>query len=820
MPKRQLLWNLAEIFLSLIFLFYITYLTVVFFLINPYTAFRTNKNVVVYEYTAGQIQLGDEIQRMAGITAEAVNRDLRVSFYSDLKVGQTIEIMLLRSGQPVTLQYTIPKVPFEEVAERLASQWPIPFIFWLAGAATLLFLRPRGSLRTLLALFCYLTAAWLSPSILSDRHFWNAALALRSTAWLAVPVTLHLHWLFPVPLRPLPRALWGLLYVLCAGLAVLQWLQWVPESMYYIGVALMLLGSLALLGLHMLRRPGERRALAGLAAALGLALLPVLGASVFGAIGQLTWTSAVFVLGIAALPGFYFFTLFRRQLNPAQARGADRLVRVYAGVLLAGLLFSVLVLYITRFSPALQSRLVFSTATFAILLVVALVNFIPFLILPALARESVSLALGGVRFGFSANRAAAGISFLLLAAPLALLLVLPVSLADAPGAQGLSPALAALLAGGAALLGYPAYARFFERRVLGMPHTPEALARAYAGRIATSLERPALQKLLLDEALPSLLVRQFAQYEPQAGGLAPAFGLRVPPEDPAPQLEALARAAGRPLGPDEPGLPGWARLALELRAEGRARGWWLLGRRDPDDHYSDEDIAVLQSLADQTALALVNIEQSEALRALYFADMEREEAERLTLAAELHDDVLNQLAQLSLELPEQADAAQRAYAEAVRHVRQVINGLRPPMLDYGLYTALRTLADELNDRLPAGGPQVTLDLPPSDVRYPARVELALYRVAQQACANAIQHAACRAIRIGGSLAEGRAELTVSDDGRGLPGGPAPDLPALLRGKHFGLAGMLERAALIDAALELSSAPGAGTRVALRWPQKM
>jgi signal transduction histidine kinase len=389
-----------------------------------------------------------------------------------------------------------------------------------------------------------------------------------------------------------------------------------------------------------------------------------------------------------------------------------------------------------------------------------------------------------------------------------------------PGAEPLSVLAAVLTCGLLTLLGFSPFKRFFEHSVLGMPLAPEGLVHAYAGRITTSLEQEALRRLLLEEVLPSLLVREFAQLELRGAVLETAFGLRSEAGSWAlPEQAALERAAGQEVvaGAAGSGLPGWVRLVLPLRAAQETRGYWLLGRRDPDDRYPQEDIVTLQALADQTALALINIRQAEALRALYIADVERGENERLAMAAELHDDVLNQLAVLNMSLQEAAPVTLQAYDQAVFHIRQIINGLRPAMLQYGLCAALETLTDELNDRFAAqGGPRIVLELPRTEARFEQRVELGLFRIAQQACANAIQHAQCRVIRIAGAVTEDGVELVVSDDGRGFPAGGRIDLPVLLAGKHFGLAGMFERAAAIGARLQVNSQPGQGSRVELSW----
>jgi signal transduction histidine kinase len=828
-PQKLAYWPVFENLLPWVALAVITFYTFSVFFLRPYTGFiidLSNRGWVVSAVNPGNsLQVGDILTRVGNMTSLEAQQDLNKGFINATLNSETIEIALERQGRPLTIAYTLPGFNSEEFFGRLNSQWFIPFIFWLAGCAVLLFLRPRSTLRRLLAVFCFLNAAWISTGLLSALHMLGSALALRSLVFLSIPVYLHLHWLFPSPLRPLPVRAWACLYGFFAALAVASWFQLIPQNLYLFGFILAIAASLILLVVHVIRQPAERRALRGMVVALGFVLLPVVVIAGFSIIGFQVIFSGIITIGLVALPGFYFYTLYIRQLTPAQSRQASRLVRAYFFLIVGGLLFSLAFSFYT----SIQIRNTFFTnynlVIPLILAVIALLSFLPFLVLPALADERITLNLGSGSFGFSANRTATDITFLFLQVLAGLTFFTLIRLLNFPGAESFAILTALLACGIIGLFEFTPFRRFFERKVLSMPLAPEALLKTYAARITTSLELDTLRALLLDEVLPSLLVRQFVQLEWRTETLTPLFSLRVASGDlpGASAKPALEQSAGAFLPPGAPSpLPAWVRLVLPLHAAGQTRGYWLLGQRDPNDHYSPEEIATLQALADQTALALINIEQAAVLRALYFADMERHEAERLHLAAELHDDVLNQLAVLSLNLPDDTPLALAAYDQAVLHIREIINGLRPAMLNYGLFPALTSLVDELNERIPQPAdpqglrPRLVLEMPgpQADLRYPARAELALFRIVQQACANAIQHAQCQTIRIQGSLSEQCAELVVSDDGLGFSNAGAVDLPALLAGKHFGLAGMYERAELIGATISFKSALNQGTQVAI------
>jgi signal transduction histidine kinase len=143
------------------------------------------------------------------------------------------------------------------------------------------------------------------------------------------------------------------------------------------------------------------------------------------------------------------------------------------------------------------------------------------------------------------------------------------------------------------------------------------------------------------------------------------------------------------------------------------------------------DVAALRAIADQTAITLAHLLQTEQLRGLYQANIARQEAERAQLARDLHDEILNELGVLA----KSPSAAERNYARIVQRVRQMISDLRPVMLNYSLGTALEQRGDDLAER---AGPTVSIrvELGDSSPRYPAHVEEHLFRIVQQACENA------------------------------------------------------------------------------------
>ncbi len=97
-------------------------------------------------------------------------------------------------------------------------------------------------------------------------------------------------------------------------------------------------------------------------------------------------------------------------------------------------------------------------------------------------------------------------------------------------------------------------------------------------------------------------------------------------------------------------------------------------------------------------------------------------------------------------------------------------------------------------------------------RPPPAVELAIFRVAQEALANAVAHGAPPVV-VRYAAATDRATLSVSDQGAGIP----PDAPASApRSGHYGLLNMRQRAEQIGAKIEVRQPPGGGTLIGLTW----
>jgi two-component system sensor histidine kinase UhpB len=235
------------------------------------------------------------------------------------------------------------------------------------------------------------------------------------------------------------------------------------------------------------------------------------------------------------------------------------------------------------------------------------------------------------------------------------------------------------------------------------------------------------------------------------------------------------------------------------------------GQRAPVSQWASTEVIAL-SRALNTMLDRIETERRESARRALVA----QEGERLRIARELHDEIGQTLTAVSLQaeraIGEHASQPQ-ALAEIAQTVqrslddlRRIARELRPEALDdLGLTDALISLCLRIEHQ---GALKVLRELEGGRPPLSAEVELVIYRVAQEALTNALRHSRASQVRVALRRCPEGVLLSVADDGQGLPEhlGPAN-----------GLAGMRERAILIQAELEIASTPGGGVEVRLTVP---
>ncbi|MBI2917387.1 MAG: sensor histidine kinase [Chloroflexi bacterium] len=197
-----------------------------------------------------------------------------------------------------------------------------------------------------------------------------------------------------------------------------------------------------------------------------------------------------------------------------------------------------------------------------------------------------------------------------------------------------------------------------------------------------------------------------------------------------------------------------------------------------------------------------------------------QEEERRRIARDLHDDTIQGLVSVSRRLEALEGQAAPPVAGEVREVRQrtqaLLDGvrrfsrhLRPPVVDdLGLVPAIEGLASQ--QRVPA-----EVRVVGSPRRLPSEVEVALFRIAQEALSNVEKHSGASRATVRVAFNGTSVSLAVSDDGCGFS---APQHVGGLAGDgRLGLLGMQERAELIGGAFRISSTPGQGTTVTVEVP---
>jgi two-component system sensor histidine kinase UhpB len=198
--------------------------------------------------------------------------------------------------------------------------------------------------------------------------------------------------------------------------------------------------------------------------------------------------------------------------------------------------------------------------------------------------------------------------------------------------------------------------------------------------------------------------------------------------------------------------------------------------------------------------------------------LDGQEAERLRIAQELHDQIGQELTAVLLALarlerrvpPEQRQSVlevQDAVRGSLEDLRRIAVELRPEALDdLGLESALAVLCERFAER---SGLEVTQRIAPGLPILPPEAELVVYRVAQEALTNVARHSGVATANLELAHRDEVLTLIVTDTGRGLPQGHQPGT---------GIRGMSERAALIGATLTIEDAGGrGGVRVRLEVP---
>jgi len=287
-------------------------------------------------------------------------------------------------------------------------------------------------------------------------------------------------------------------------------------------------------------------------------------------------------------------------------------------------------------------------------------------------------------------------------------------------------------------------------------------------------------------------------------------------------------------------VPPSGQLCQALSIPLQVRGQTIGAMNFCGDHqalFSGKSIHLLNLLATMAALAIENAymyQEADAKarlrRQLLAREIKVQEEERRRIARELHDEVGQSLTGLimSLDTIDQALAtngrqqidellldylseARQIASSTLQEIRRVIFDLRPTLLDdLGLAAAIDWYA---KTALAKANIEAVVKADRFDDRLPLKVEIALYRIVQEAVANVIKHSYARRCTLTLTSAKGAVELVIADDGRGFD----PEKIGRAGEEHLGIVGMQERVRSLDGQLAIHSRVQEGTRVHIRIP---
>jgi two-component system nitrate/nitrite sensor histidine kinase NarX len=231
--------------------------------------------------------------------------------------------------------------------------------------------------------------------------------------------------------------------------------------------------------------------------------------------------------------------------------------------------------------------------------------------------------------------------------------------------------------------------------------------------------------------------------------------------------------------------------------------------------FGDRQAQLALAIAHQVAMAIENARLYERSRETAAQE------ERNRLARELHDSVTQMLFSCSLiaeVLPKLWESDQEAAQQSLQDLRLLTRGasaemrtllveLRPAALtEARLEELLKQYAESVTARTRV---PITVSVE-AEHALPPDVQIALYRIAQEALNNAARHADATHVTVTLQVGPDSNALAIRDDGHGF-------VPAAVMPGHFGLTTMRERAESIGATLDIHSAPGRGSLVVVRWP---
>lgn len=273
-------------------------------------------------------------------------------------------------------------------------------------------------------------------------------------------------------------------------------------------------------------------------------------------------------------------------------------------------------------------------------------------------------------------------------------------------------------------------------------------------------------------------------------------------------------------------------LLCPIRSKGHLAGILILGKKQSDIAYSDEEIDLLTTMANEAAIAVENARVLDSLKNQQ-AQVEQllaqvvlaQEEERKRISVDLHDSVAQWLVAASYRVQtcrhlltrnggqaqQELESMSSTISKSLKELRRVVIGLRPPALDeLGLTHALRKSVEDLE----ADGLEGSFHQSGSPCRLPSTVEIAAYRVIQEALNNVRKHAGATKVDVRLEFLKESLLVDISDNGIGFDLSRTMD--SAVDVGHVGLAGMKQRAEMLGGDIKIKTG-GGGTSIVLTLP---
>ena len=382
----------------------------------------------------------------------------------------------------------------------------------------------------------------------------------------------------------------------------------------------------------------------------------------------------------------------------------------------------------------------------------------------------------------------------------------------------------------------------------------------FSDKISNVLDLEELTQSILDPVVNAMHVKQASLLFPEngTGDFRTRFAKQANNDEPLPKLkltvdnpiiywlEKESKAFRQKFIDTLPELKGlWEveRIAISvlgvellcpIRSKGSLIGILALGEKQSGTPYTDEEIDLLMTMANEAAVALENARMLDSLKSqqlqveqLLGQVVLAQEEERNRISIDLHDSVAQWLVAASYGMqafrqslpPGEVDRArdeltdmEQTVTRSLRELRRVVIGLRPPALDeLGLNHALKKSLDDykrdgvIYKYTQTGEPR----------RLPSSMEITTYRIVQEALANVRKHSNATRVTLRVEFRDDGLMVEIRDNGQGF--NLSSTLDSAISVGHLGLLGMKQRVDMLGGELNIKTSEGKGTSITVNLP---